>query len=47
VLTPVIFNILPEFNGGKIIYAAAVKGGSSWLGREQITFKQTPYALEL
>jgi adenine-specific DNA-methyltransferase len=47
VLTPAIFKILPEFNGGKVIYAAAVKGGTSWLGREQITFKQTPYALDV
>jgi adenine-specific DNA-methyltransferase len=47
VLTPAIFKILPEFHGGKVIYAAAVKGGRSWLGREQIIFKQTPYALEL
>lgn len=46
VLTPAIFNILPVFNGGKVIYAAAVKGGARWLGREQITFKQTPYSLE-
>ncbi|MDD5272687.1 MAG: DNA methyltransferase [Methylovulum sp.] len=45
VLTPAIFKILPTFNGGKVIYAAAIKGGASWLGREQITFKQTPYSL--
>jgi adenine-specific DNA-methyltransferase len=47
VLTPAIFKTLPGFDGNKIIYAAAVKGGANWLADEQITFKQTPYALEL
>jgi site-specific DNA-methyltransferase (adenine-specific)/adenine-specific DNA-methyltransferase len=45
VLTPAIFNILPAFNGGKVIYAAAVKGGAKWLAQESIVFKQTPYEL--
>ena len=45
VLTPAIFNLLPVFTGGKVIYAAAVKGGVKWLERENIVFKQTPYEL--
>jgi adenine-specific DNA-methyltransferase len=47
VLTPAIFKTLPGFDGSKIIYAAAVKGGAGWIVDEQIIFKQTPYALEL
>ncbi|WP_394752116.1 site-specific DNA-methyltransferase [Crenothrix sp.] len=47
VLTPTIFNLLPEFNGSKVIYAAAVKGGTNWLKQQLITFKQTPYALDV
>ncbi len=47
VLTGVVFNILPSFDGPKIIYAAACRLGAPRLQREQIVFKQTPYALEV
>jgi site-specific DNA-methyltransferase (adenine-specific)/adenine-specific DNA-methyltransferase len=46
VLTRQIFLTLPPHDGPKTIYAAACRG-DMWLRREQITFKQTPYALEL
>jgi adenine-specific DNA-methyltransferase len=46
ILTPTIFNCLPEFNGAKVIYAAAQKGSKNWLEKNHITFKQTPYTLE-
>jgi len=46
VLTQPIYNILPEFKGLKTIYGAACRG-DQWLKREQITFKQTPYALDV
>ena len=45
VLTGVVFNILPPFDGPKTIYAAACRLGAPRLQREQIAFKQTPYAL--
>lgn len=47
VLTPAIYKTLPPFKGRKIIFAAAREGGDSWLKREQIVFKQTPYALDV
>jgi len=47
VLTGAVFNILPSFDGPKIIYAAACRLGAPRLQREQIVFKQTPYALEV
>lgn len=47
VLTGAVFNILPPFDGPKIIYAAACRLGAPRLQREQIVFKQTPYALEV
>ncbi|MCE5360422.1 MAG: hypothetical protein JJ714_05440 [Acidithiobacillus sp.] len=47
VLTGPVFDALPKFAGPKVIYAAACRLGASRLGRENITFKQTPYALEL
>ncbi|MDO9213128.1 MAG: site-specific DNA-methyltransferase [Methylococcales bacterium] len=47
VLTPAIFKSLPVFQGQKIIYATAKRGGDSWLKREQIIVKQTPYALRV
>jgi len=47
ILTPAIYKTLPPFQGRKVIFAAAVKGGDSWLKREQIIFKQTPYALDV
>ena len=45
ILTPALFKNLPEYNGQKIIYATAFRGGNNWLNREQILFKQTPYDL--
>jgi len=46
VLTGPVFDSLPPFAGPKVIYAAANRMGAR-AGREGITFKQTPYALEV
>jgi len=46
VLTSPVFDVLPKFAGAKVIYAAANRMGSR-AARESITFKQTPYALEV
>ncbi|NLY27105.1 MAG: site-specific DNA-methyltransferase [Alcaligenaceae bacterium] len=46
VLTAAVFGQLPTFRGPKVIYAAANRMGSR-IARENITFKQTPYALEV
>ena len=46
VLTGPVFDVLPKFAGPKVIYAAANRMGSR-TAREGITFKQTPYALEV
>ena len=46
VLTSAVLDRLPRFGGPKVIYAAASRLGSH-AGREGITFKQTPYALEV
>jgi site-specific DNA-methyltransferase (adenine-specific)/adenine-specific DNA-methyltransferase len=46
VLTRAIFAVLPKFAGAKVIYAAANLLGTR-SARERITFKQTPYALEV
>ena len=46
VLTGPVFDVLPKFAGPKVIYAAANRMGGR-LMREGITFKQTPYALEV
>lgn len=46
VLTGPVFNLLPKFAGPKIIYAAANRMGGR-AARENVTFKQTPYALEV
>ena len=45
VLTGPVFDILPPCAGPKTIYAAACRLGTPRLQREQIVFKQTPYAL--
>lgn len=45
VLTGAVFDILPRFDGPKTIYAAACRLGAPRLQREQMVFKQTPYAL--
>jgi site-specific DNA-methyltransferase (adenine-specific)/adenine-specific DNA-methyltransferase len=46
VLTGPVFDVLPQFAGPKVIYAAANRMGAR-AAREGITFKQTPYALEV
>ncbi|CAH1385612.1 site-specific DNA-methyltransferase [Candidatus Nitrotoga sp. M5] len=46
VLTGPVFDVLPQFVGPKVIYAAANRMGGR-ATREGITFKQTPYALEV
>lgn len=46
VLTGPVFEVLPKFAGSKVIYAAANRMGGR-AARESITFKQTPYALEV
>ncbi|MFO1375952.1 MAG: site-specific DNA-methyltransferase [Steroidobacteraceae bacterium] len=46
VLTGPVFDALPRFAGPKVIYAAANRMGARAL-REGISFKQTPYALEV
>ena len=47
VLTGPVFDILPAHAGPKVIYAAASRLGGPRLAREDIVFKQTPYALEV
>ncbi len=47
VLTGPVYDILPRFDGPKVIYAAACRLGAPRLAREAIVFKQTPYALEV
>ncbi len=46
VLTGPVFEALPKFGGPKVVYAAANRLGAR-TQRENITFKQTPYALEV
>lgn len=46
VLTAGVLEALPKFAGPKVIYAAANRLGAR-TAREAITFKQTPYALEV
>jgi adenine-specific DNA-methyltransferase len=46
VLTGPVFDRLPSHSGPKVIYAAANRMGGR-VAREEITFKQTPYALEI
>lgn len=46
VLTGPVFDVLPNFDGPRVIYAAANRMGGR-AAREGITFKQTPYALEV
>lgn len=48
ILTPAVLASLPEYDGLRVIYAAAVKGiGPAALARANIIFKQTPYAIEV
>jgi site-specific DNA-methyltransferase (adenine-specific)/adenine-specific DNA-methyltransferase len=46
VLTAPVFELLPPYPGAKVIYAAANRMGAR-AAREGITFKQTPYALDV
>jgi site-specific DNA-methyltransferase (adenine-specific)/adenine-specific DNA-methyltransferase len=46
VLTAAVLDVLPPFDGPRVIYAAACRLGTARLAREGIVFKQTPYALE-
>jgi len=46
VLTGPVFDALPRFDGPKVVYAAANRLGAR-AAREGLTFKQTPYALEV
>ncbi|MBZ0143794.1 MAG: site-specific DNA-methyltransferase, partial [Rhodocyclaceae bacterium] len=46
VLIGPVLESLPPFDGPKVIYAAACRLGTARLLRENIAFKQTPYALE-
>jgi adenine-specific DNA-methyltransferase len=46
VLTGPVFDMLPKFAGPKVIYAAANRMGTR-ASRSGVTFKQTPYALEV
>lgn len=46
ILTKQVFDVLPRFEGVKVIYAAANRLGGK-AKRENIVFKQTPYALEV
>ncbi|MCU7891056.1 MAG: site-specific DNA-methyltransferase [Candidatus Thiodiazotropha sp. (ex Ustalcina ferruginea)] len=47
VLTTPILNLLPEYDGPRVIYAAACRLGQSRLDKLGVQFKQTPYALEV
>lgn len=47
VLTSAVLDILPAFDGPKVIFAAANRLGAPKLSQAQIVFKQTPYALEV
>ena len=46
VLTGPVLDLLPKSKGSKVIYAAANRLGGR-AAREGVTFKQTPYALEV
>ena len=46
VLTGSVFDVLPKFDGPKVIYAAANRMGAR-ATREGISFRQTPYALDI
>lgn len=43
VLTGKVLELLPEFNGNKIIYGETSRLGEARLAKESITFKQIPY----
>ena len=47
VLTTPVLNVIPEFDGSKVIYAAACRLGNTRLNKLGIVFKQTPYELDI
>jgi len=47
VLTGVVLEKLPKHDGPRVIYTAACRLGAPRLRRENIVFKQTPYALDV
>ncbi len=47
ILTQAILDALPPHDGPKTIYAAATRLGPAALQRAAVTFKQTPYAIEV
>ena len=47
ILTQAILDGLPPHDGAKTIYAAATRLGPAALQRAAVTFKQTPYAIEV
>lgn len=47
ILTRAVLEGLPGYDGPKVVYAAASRLGPAALQREQIVFKQTPYAIEV
>ena len=47
VLTGPVLAQLPGHNGPKVIYAAACRMGRAKLAAELVTFKQTPYDLQV
>jgi site-specific DNA-methyltransferase (adenine-specific)/adenine-specific DNA-methyltransferase len=47
VLTAAVLDVLPPFDGPRVIYAAACRLGNARLARERIVFRQTPYALDV
>lgn len=47
VLTASVLDMLPAHDGPRTVYAAACRLGTPRLQREGITFKQTPYALDV
>ena len=47
VLTTPVLNVLPKYDGKQAIYAAACRLGAARLNKLGITFKQTPYALDV
>ena len=47
ILTRPVLDRLPGHEGPKVIYAAASRLDPAALQREQIVFKQTPYAIEV
>ena len=47
VLTGAVLEKLPKHDGPRVIYAAACRLGAPRLRRENIVFKQTPYALDV